>query len=373
MSVMKSAKTSFVFASIVVGAAASTAHATPILQARCATDSLDPATAKRRLEWARACGDRMNVKSPTTPVAPAMAYLTGTTSSNGIALWEYIETDDFWGRNAYSGDTAAVNQMFTQSQWRVGPYAASTAAGGFQMWTEPGTLALPRPTYPTFGNNLDINVAVQLFPNPTYDPADCSLYLDAAGTRRADTSVTGFYVNGYCTSSCYTPDQQISFSTGDNKILDAMTALKTGVTTVAPGSTLGKIGLATDDVASYTRELRDSTHVIFEIRTASGGELRVTDKHPVMTGSGRIVEARSLKIGDQLVRASGAKDPVVSVVKTSFYGKVYNLKPKATDHVANLLVAQGFLVGSSRFQNEDVDFMNRIILGRGLPKDVIPQ
>lgn len=353
---------------------ATPASATPILQVRCQADALDPATARLRLEWARACGARINVIDPIAPIAPAQAYLTGANSANGgIPLWEYIETNDFWGRGSYSGDIAAVNQMFTTSQWRIGPYTATTVAGGFQKWTEADSFNLARPTYPTFGNNLDINTATQLFPHPTYNPADCNLYLNAAGTMPANTTVSGFYVNGYCTSSCYLPDQEISFSTGNTKIIDALNALKTGVTTLAPSSTLTNVQLTTDDVFSYTRELRDATHVIFDIRTQGGGQLRVTDKHPVVEGSGRIVEAQALKVGQKLIKADGSLDKIVSVTKTHHFGKVYNLKPKATDRVSNLLIAQGFVVGSSRYQNEDVEYVNRIILGRGIPKDVIPQ
>jgi len=348
-------------------------HASPILEARCATDSLDPATARLRLEWARACGDRMNVRSPTNPIAPAQAYLTGVTSSNGLPLQEYVETDDFFGRNSYSGDAATVNQIYMQSQWRASLPSASTVAGGFQRWDGPAGLALPRPMYPTFGNNSDINVAVQLFPNPTYNPNDCNLYTDAAGTHRADTSASGFNVNGFCTSSCYTPEQAISFEGGTEGILDAMNQLRTGVTTLTPRSTLGSIRTRSDDVASYTRELHDSTHVIFVIKTRSGGELRVTDKHPVLEGDGRIVQARSIKAGNHLLRASGTRDEVVSVTQTSHFGKVYNLKPASTNRVANILIAQGFLVGSSRFQNDDVDMINRIVLSHGIPEGVIPR
>jgi len=59
--------------------------------------------------------------------------------------------------------------------------------------------------------------------------------------------------------------------------------------------------------------------------------------------------------------------------ETDYFGKVYNIKPASTNRVANILIAQGFLVGSSRFQNEDADFINRIILGHGIPANVIPQ
>jgi hypothetical protein len=357
------------------------AYASPILEQRCASDSLSPAQAKARLEWARACGDRINVKSPTNPVAPAQAYLTGATSSNGIPLQEYVETDDFFGKNSYSGDAATVNQIFLQSQWRPSLPSASTVAGGFQRWDGPAVLALPRPMYPTFGNNGDINASTQLFSPPivctasgcTINPNDCRLFTDSGGVNVANTSVTGFFVNGYCVSSCYLPDQQIAFDGGNEGILDAMNELRTGVTTLTPMSTLNNIQTHTDEVASYTRDIREAEQVIFTITTRSGGQLKVTDKHPILEGNGRIVEARSIQVGNRLIKPDGTRDEVVSVTQTNYFGKVYNIKPASTSRVANILIAQGFLVGSSRFQNEDADLINRIILGRGIPEHVIPQ
>lgn len=210
------------FAALVIAAAgtflqSTPAHATPVLQIRCATDSLNPAIARLRLEWARACGLAVNVVSPTNPKPPSFAYQVGINSTNGLPLWEYIETDDFWGKNSYSGDVGAVNQVFTQMQWRVGAYTATTAAGGFQKWTESPSLLLSRPSYPTYGNAADINVATQLFPNPNYSLLDCKLYTDAAGTHPANTSVTGFYVNGFCTSTdigCADGTNEQTFSSG---------------------------------------------------------------------------------------------------------------------------------------------------------------
>jgi hypothetical protein len=199
-----SIKTKLVSLAIVASGAllaSAPAHA-DIVATRCAADPMTPARAKLRLEWARACGTRINLVSPTSPKAPAFAYLNGLTSANGgIPLWEYIETDDFWGKNSYSGVDAAVNQMFTESQWRTGPYTATTDASGFQKWTESDTLALTRPVYPIFGNNLDINAATQLFVNPNYSLSDCKLYTDRAATHVATTSTTGFYVNAYCPSN----------------------------------------------------------------------------------------------------------------------------------------------------------------------------
>jgi hypothetical protein len=192
-----------------------------VFSTHCKADALNPAVARLRLEWARACGTRINVVSPTAPLPPALAYNTGLISANGsIPLWEYIETDDFWGKNSYSGDAAAVNQAYTQNQWRTGAYTATTDANGFQKWTESPTLALTHPTYPTFGNSFDINAAMQLFPNPGYSILDCNFYWNSTGTQLADTSITGFYVNGYCNASetlggrCADGSQEQIFSGG---------------------------------------------------------------------------------------------------------------------------------------------------------------
>jgi len=192
-----------VLAAAVVGVfvPAATARADAFV-AHCKADALDPRAARARLEWARACGTRINVVSPTAPQPPAFAYDTGLLSGNGgIPLWEYIETDDFWGRNSYSGDSGAgINQVFTQNQWKTGAYTATTDANGFQKWTQPPGMALTRPTYPTFGTSFDINASIQLFPNPS-DPLDCKFYWNSTGTQLADTSTTGFFVNGYCDTS----------------------------------------------------------------------------------------------------------------------------------------------------------------------------
>ena len=85
------------------------AHADPVTQ-RCAADALTPALARQRLEWARDCGVRMNVRSPSSPQPPSFSYDTGMLATDGVThLIEYIESDDFWGTNSYSGINASIN------------------------------------------------------------------------------------------------------------------------------------------------------------------------------------------------------------------------------------------------------------------------
>ncbi|MDC3962710.1 cell surface protein [Polyangium jinanense] len=342
--------------------AASVAQAEPVLQARCSNDSLSIEQARTRLEWARACGVPNFVAPPIN---------TGLPSANGAGdLIDYIETIDFWGLNAYSGISNGnqINDTFVRNQYFNGPTSQSIV-NGFKKWTRTNDKHLPRPAYPTFGNTHDINTAKALFPHPTL--ADCRLYSDTNGQQPIPVGST-FFVNGYCVASCYTPDQKVLFPDGEKPILDAMNELAPKMMTLSTGSTLESPELVRNEVYSYTRELHDGTHVIFVLKTASGGELRVTDKHPVIDGRGKVVEARSLKVGNNLIRPDGSFDPIVSVEKTLHRGKVYNIRPVTSDRVSNVLVAQGYLVGSSRYQNEDVDYMNRVILGRAIPKIVLP-
>jgi hypothetical protein len=169
---------------------------------RCKADALNPAVARARLEWARQCGTRVNLVSATAPRPPAFSYDTGIIAADGVThLIEYIETDDFWGMNSYSGVDADVNGTFSTSQWRPGPITTGTDASGFQTWSEASTLAVIHPEYPTFGTNPDVATATPLYPHPNYALQDCRLYADAAGLQLANTSATGFFVTEYCDAS----------------------------------------------------------------------------------------------------------------------------------------------------------------------------
>jgi hypothetical protein len=344
------------------------ASAQPILQQRCNVDSLDANQAELRVAWARKC-------SLIVGGTKAAYGYWGMMSNNGQGeLQEYNETstDVNWsGQNTYTGQSDAyeINNSATNKVYNFGPTSQGRDGLGYWQWWRDGSRKKLRPLYPTFGSQYDINSASnrQLFPHPTL--ANCSLYLDQGGTQLA----TGynFFVNGYCESSCYTPEQQVLFADGYQSIVDATAALRDDVVTLKADSTLDNIGLQVSQTHSYTAEFRDSTHPIVEVRTASGGLLRVTVEHPVINGQGRVVAAQSLKVNDELVKADGTRDPIVQINRTTYHGKVYNLRPANNQLVSNVLVAEGYLVGSSLFQNDEVGYINRVLLHR-VPHDTIP-
>jgi hypothetical protein len=344
-------------------------EAQPLLQQRCAVDSLDTTQAAQRIEWARKCGLIKNVGSPT------YGFDTGIPAGNGGSLWEYMEADpnrNPQGNGAFSGPSFSfeVNYAYINSLFLSGATNTSTDAWGYQKWERPSNRRKARPIYPTFGTTANIGDATnrQLFPLTSL--ADCNLYTTPTGGVAAVTNT--YYVNGYCEASCYGPDEQVLFSNGPVAIVDAVKALREDLMTLKSDSTLDNVKLQQGRTYSYTVETRDSEHTLYVIKTQSGGQLRVTNEHPIIQGEGRMVQAQTLKVGDDLVKADGTPDQIVSVEKASHFGKVYNLRPVSSDLVSNVLVAQGFLVGSSNFQNDDVNYINRIILYRGTPSALLP-
>jgi hypothetical protein len=355
----------FVVLAVVVALPVEEAAAQPILLQRCNADNLDPVAATARIEWARKCALLTRVGNPNN------WFDTGMPALNGGNLVDYLEADAATNPNGlgtFSGPNYGfeVNYAFTNTLFLSGGTSQTTEANGYRKWFRDATRKRPRPLYPTFGSTASLLDATNVQLKPGANPDDCRLF----NSQGAATSV--YYVNGYCEASCYAPEQKLQFEGGEESIVDALANRREDLITLAPDATLDNVRLMRNQTFAYTAETRDTKHVIFEISTESGGKLRVTDEHPVINGEGRMVAAKTLKVGEELVRKDGTFDSIVSIVKTEHFGKVYNLQPVSQDLVSNVLIAEGFLVGSSRFQNDDVAYMNRVILYRGVPAAVIP-
>ncbi|WP_147448577.1 Hint domain-containing protein [Corallococcus terminator] len=344
------------------------AGAEPTQEWRCSTDDLEPEQAIARIEWARRCALTRNLN----PAGPESWMVSNKAFDTSFA-WAK-DYKEFNTSRAYTGNIHQYNVNYYHA------YALFESTPLYSVFREP--MGRPtsnywkwshysprvRPLYPSFENTPVTGGGTQLFPSPTL--ADCDLYTDKAGTQRWTSD---FFVVAYCESACYAPDQRLEFSTGEVNIVEAMQQGREDILTLHPDATLEELSLQQGKVFSYVTEIRDARHVLFELRTKSGGTLRVTHEHPVITSEGRLVQAQTLQVGDELLRRDGTPDVIVSVEKTSHFGKVYNVKPESRERVANVLVAQGFLVGSARFQSEDVGYMNRVLLFRGIPASVLPR
>lgn len=358
------------------------AEAQVIISTRCTIDNAtDNAAAERRVEWARRCGLMRNVGSPTYGFQSTIPNVAGGYLTD---YKEVTRDTSGYGEGAYSGRDRQfkVNENFVFALYLSGPTSQSVDPEGYFKWSREPWRKKGRALYPTFGSTINATDASnkQLFPNPDLanNPNDCSFYervwdpMVPGGWKFVPATPGPVYMNGYCEASCYTPEQEVLFSDGYMPIVDAFNARREDVVTLAPEATLDNVKLQPNRTYSYTREIRDAMHNIYVIRTQSGGELRVTHEHPVLNGEGRIVQAQTLKVGQELLKADGAPDRITDIQKTQHFGLVYNISPVSTDRVSNVVVSQGFLVGSSRFQNDEVGYMNRMLLYRGVPKDTLP-
>lgn len=358
----------FIFTMTVI-AVPSAALAQSMQSSRCTTDNLDPNLALQRIEWARRCGLTRNTAGPNN-------WFDSTAALDLMfnPAKEYREIDP---NHAFSGNAEDYNvnlqyslSRYTATSRYMMTQETSGLTTGYWKWSH--TTQRAQPIYPTFETTPVAGTGIQIIPLPSVFN-DCNLYVwdQAAGTL---TPWTGsFYVVAYCESGCYAPDQSLRFSDGDVNIVEAMKARRDDLVTLAPDASLGNLVTQTSKVLSYTADIRDAEHVIYKVTTASGGSLRVTHEHPVLTSEGRLVQADTLAVGDKLLKANGVPDPITRVEKTSHFGKVYNIKPVSTERVANIVIAQGYLVGSARFQNDDVGYVNRILLFRGVPDEVMPR
>jgi hypothetical protein len=346
-------------------AAPCAALAEPAQEFRCSTDSLTPTKAIQRLEWARKCGLLGNTAGPNTwfpssasldlEFQPAKEYRELNTNRAFSGSFHDYNINWYYANGRYQDSS-----VFRVTKETLG------ATRDYFKWSH--TVERVQFLYPSFEDTPTVASGTQLFPHPSL--ADCRLYTDRDGLA----PITGnFYMIAQCESSCYAPDQSLRFSKGDVNIVEAMTAKRDDLVTLTPDATLDNLATQTSKVYSYTTEIRDAENTIFELSTASGGSLRVTGEHPVVTGEGRLVKASQLAEGDELLKPDGTTDVITAVEKATHFGKVYNIKPVSREPVANLLIAQGYVVGSARFQNDDVKYINRVLLFRAIPDETIPR
>lgn len=171
---------------------------------------------------------------------------------------------------------------------------------------------------------------------------------------------------GLCVAGCYTGDQKIAFANGDIEIEQALASGELKLVTLSPDATLDNLDYMDNTVHGYTVDKYEAWQEIYVFTMESGGVLKVTNTHPLVTADGLMRQAQDLIPGDALVRASGAADPIVDVTVEKYFGKVYNVSPATVDHTSNIVVAQGYLNGSHRYQNEFLDVVNSVVLRRAL-------
>lgn len=170
--------------------------------------------------------------------------------------------------------------------------------------------------------------------------------------------VSGLIKQGFCYTGCYTPEQRLSFSAGEFAIAEAYAEHQQLVTVLAPESRAEQFQFSEQPIKSYVRGETDE--LILILRTDAGQQLKVTMDHPLVDASGNIIKARDVGVGTVLLSASGEHVAVVERQADRYTGMVWNIRPASTTKLDNILIAEGLLTGSHRFQSQWSDELTRL-------------
>ena len=274
-----------------------------------------------------------------------------------FCLWLLMEASAFAGsapimKSRCSEDSLEPGQAVERTEWaaRCGHITSDER----QYALTEGGKSRPRPLYPLYGTE-DMG---QLWRAPLDRNAPCNI-------------PGGMAVIAFCTASCYTPDQEILFPEGFVEIEKAKSEVLPDVMVLRDASTFDNLKFISYPVESYTEEVRPTWQNILQFKMKSGGSLKVTLNHPIMDENGAVKTADKFKVGDSLVHYLNGLDPIKSIEKKGYFGKVYNLAPDTRLPISNVVVAQGYLNGSSYFQNDGQDLQNRALLRRTLPNNLV--
>lgn len=199
---------------------------------------------------------------------------------------------------------------------------------------------------------------------PKEEKASCSVPADA-------------YVATVCLASCATPEQMIlsqAEASGKLKYSSFLEAWENDfkfVATLASNSSMSSKSVQKTAVDQWVTELIDTNHEILEFTTKSGGNLRLTPNHPIVTDQGTMKFAEDFKAGENLVALGGVRDEIVSIRKFNYFGKVYNVFVKSNELHKNVVITNGYLNGTAYFQNDGAQHLNRRLFRGHLIKGVL--
>lgn len=253
-----------------------------------------------------------------------------------------------------SEDSLDPSQATERVEWATKCHHISADDRNDALYTGEGKRKRSQPMYPIFAT------------------ADLASLWRAPVDRNAPCTVPpGQTIMGFCTSSCYTPDQELLFPEGFVSIKKARDQFLSEVVTLDKESSIQNLKLKSSNVAAYTEEIRNTWHNILVFKTSSGGSLKVTPNHPLVDSNGVVRTADSFKVGDSLIHFEQGLDAIVSIKPLRYFGKVYNINPATEDLSSNIVIAQGYLNGSAYYQNDGSSFLNQSILRKTIPGELL--
>lgn len=180
----------------------------------------------------------------------------------------------------------------------------------------------------------------------------CNVY---AFLKKEDIKVVGA-----CSAGCYPPEQELEFGSRPVSIEHAFRSDARTVTALSSASEIGGTTFSEQLIESFVSG--ETNETLYTLIGQGSERLVVTGEHPMVSADGSLVPARRLRAGDALLGKDGGLIELAEVATRPYKGWVWNVRPQSRNKLDNILVAQGFLTGSVRFQNEWANETYRLTL-----------
>lgn len=180
---------------------------------------------------------------------------------------------------------------------------------------------------------------------------------------RPGAACDGYRKFTMCPAGCFESSMRVSFGGRYMTPTEAYDAGVGAVTALSEDASLDHLAFVEEPIGTFVRGRE--TGDLVRITCDTGASLTVTHNHPMIDATGTLLPASGVKVGMSLATVTGAAR-VTGVQRVPHDGVVWNVKPVKAAPKANVNVAEGFLTGSIRYQNEWASDAARLLLRQSL-------
>lgn len=176
-------------------------------------------------------------------------------------------------------------------------------------------------------------------------------------------------LDGWCPCGCFHPNTMISSVFKQNgrevdvaAVIVAKNRKEFDLVNLDGSANFSNFSLSQAPITISTAGVEKRPLVI--ITTADNRILSITEKHPVLLHSGRMVQALSLKKTDLLVSKDGSPVAIKRIDRKKFKGEVVNFSTQSESKNGHVIFAEGLAVGDLFWQSGLEDEMNQVFIRR---------
>ncbi len=184
------------------------------------------------------------------------------------------------------------------------------------------------------------------------------------------------YTNVLCHGGCLTADELIMTTIGYMKIgeLHEKSLMDPGnmprILSLDGSSSLNELKYRPLSITTMASDDKPVEQDMVKVILETGNTLDMSANHPLLTNAGKVVYAKSVKAGDQLMSVNSMPVRIVNIHKSRRVTKVFNIATTSKLPHNHFYVAQGLLSGDLWLQDNEQKWSGQILLRhQGIPSE----